>query len=210
VSTIQAIDHTTLYRFFDSAGRLLYVGISGNPGRRFHQHSGEKPWWADVDRSTMEHFATRAEAEAAEVAAIKTERPLHNVVHNNDRPQPRPTHRRAAVFSCNGCGQLIADGDGYFEVKVPSPWDGLHPFAEWRAWHQRCDPEPDADTYWIRVERFNSAAEVHDWHHHLSEKNWIADTNWESLYLGWLDDTSQPFNSSSAARSARFEFGEHG
>ena len=77
---------TTLYRFFDADDRLLYVGIAGNPGRRFHQHANGpdgKPWWSHVARSTMEHFDTREEAAAAEVAAIVTEHPLHNVAHNN-------------------------------------------------------------------------------------------------------------------------------
>ena len=79
---------TTLYRFFDADDQLLYVGIAGNPGRRFHQHANGpdgKPWWGQVTRSTMEHFATREAAAAAEVAAIVAERPLHNVVHNKGK-----------------------------------------------------------------------------------------------------------------------------
>jgi len=74
---------TTLYRFFDVDGGLLYVGIAGNPARRAHDHSKTKPWWTDVARSTMEHYTTREAAAAAEVAAIITERPLHNVTHNH-------------------------------------------------------------------------------------------------------------------------------
>jgi predicted GIY-YIG superfamily endonuclease len=80
---------TTLYRFRDSQGRLLYVGISGNPGRRFHQHSKDKPWWSQVASSTMEHFFTRDDAERAERAAIVEERPLYNVVHVPRAPKVR-------------------------------------------------------------------------------------------------------------------------
>lgn len=89
---------TTLYRFFDRHDRLLYVGIAGNPARRHHEHSKSKPWWGEVARSTMEHFPTREEAAVAEVAAIRSESPLHNVVHNEGRgataakhPCPLPT-----------------------------------------------------------------------------------------------------------------------
>lgn len=86
---------TTLYRFFDERDQLLYVGIAGNPGRRFDQHAkgpDGKPWWPRVVRSTMEHFDTREAALAAEAAAIITEGPLHNVVHNRNPgvPLPRP------------------------------------------------------------------------------------------------------------------------
>lgn len=76
---------TTLYRFYDAKGTLLYVGIAGNPGRRFDQHAkgpGGKPWWSQVVGSTMEHFPDRATAAAAEVRAIVAESPVHNVVHN--------------------------------------------------------------------------------------------------------------------------------
>jgi hypothetical protein len=43
---------TTLYRFYDASGRLLYVGIAGNPGRRFAQHGRDKSWWSQVASST--------------------------------------------------------------------------------------------------------------------------------------------------------------
>lgn len=70
---------TTLYRFFDDRDRLLYVGISSNPGRRFSQHGLAKPWWDQVARSTMEHFPTRSLAEMAERQAIWDENPLYNI-----------------------------------------------------------------------------------------------------------------------------------
>lgn len=71
---------TTLYRLFDTEGALLYVGIAGNPGRRWEQHRKDKPWWGDVASTRLEHFATREEAAAAELEAIRTEDPRHNIV----------------------------------------------------------------------------------------------------------------------------------
>lgn len=71
---------TTLYRFFDAEDRLLYVGISCQPFARLAQHREDKAWWASIASTRLEHFEDRAAALAAELAAIKAENPLHNVV----------------------------------------------------------------------------------------------------------------------------------
>lgn len=71
-----------LYRFFDRDGYLLYIGLTKNPGTRWPAHSKDKPWWTEVATITIEHYPTRAEVEAAEIAAIRAERPLYNVQHN--------------------------------------------------------------------------------------------------------------------------------
>lgn len=78
---------TTLYRFFGDRRVLLYVGVGGNPGRRFNQHAKDKLWWPNVVTTTMEHFGTRQEALDAETAAIRSEFPLYNVVHNKNREE---------------------------------------------------------------------------------------------------------------------------
>lgn len=79
-------EHTTLYRLFDQHGRLLYVGISGNPGRRFSQHAGDKHWWGDVADVKLVHYRTRAEAEDAELYAIRSEHPAYNIVGKSIQP----------------------------------------------------------------------------------------------------------------------------
>lgn len=70
---------TTLYRLYAADDSLLYVGIAGNPGRRWEQHAGVKPWWGHVSRTTCEHFPTREAAARAELVAIRTENPKHNI-----------------------------------------------------------------------------------------------------------------------------------
>lgn len=112
---------TTLYRFYDASGRLLYVGIAGNPGRRFNEHSRDKGWWANVTRSTMEHFPTREEALWAEEVAIKVEHPAHNVVHNRSvRPaeeEPSPDDGIDwSEWTC-GDGQCIGRGPFYWSTR---------------------------------------------------------------------------------------------
>lgn len=73
---------TALYRLRDSGGQILYIGISANPLRRWPEHAADKPWWPDVSDLSMQWFENRPDALAAEARAIRTERPLHNVVHN--------------------------------------------------------------------------------------------------------------------------------
>jgi hypothetical protein len=70
--------HTSLYRVWDSRGRLLYVGITGRGMSRLFEHAAGKTWWVDVSKVTVVHFASRVAAEEAELQAIRIERPRHN------------------------------------------------------------------------------------------------------------------------------------
>lgn len=70
-----------LYRHFDGAGNLLYIGISLNAMYRLSQHRLQSGWFDDIARMEIENFPSRAELEQAEILAIKNESPLHNVVH---------------------------------------------------------------------------------------------------------------------------------
>lgn len=76
---------TTLYRLFGADDALLYVGISGSPGRRFEQHAASKAWWGRVATIRLEHHSTRAAAEAAERTAIAKEAPMFNQAHADRR-----------------------------------------------------------------------------------------------------------------------------
>jgi predicted GIY-YIG superfamily endonuclease len=84
-----------LYRFYNQAGDLLYVGLTNDPGRRWQRHSETQPWWHDVARIDIETHPTRQAVRTAERAAIEAERPKHNVRMNSgtrrsDDPRPRP------------------------------------------------------------------------------------------------------------------------
>lgn len=74
--------HTALYRLLSKSGRLLYVGISGNPDSRWGTHSNNQPWWEEVADRKIEWFGSREAASTAEVEAIKEERPLYNKQHS--------------------------------------------------------------------------------------------------------------------------------
>jgi predicted GIY-YIG superfamily endonuclease len=72
---------TALYRIYDADGALLYVGVTGNPKRRFAEHASDKSWWALAARRDIEWYESRASAEMAERAAIRAHDPYHNRDH---------------------------------------------------------------------------------------------------------------------------------
>lgn len=75
-------ERTALYRVWGADDLLLYIGVSKNFGQRWKQHARQQPWWDEMKRLTAdEWFEFRSEAEAAEEAAIKAERPKYNKRH---------------------------------------------------------------------------------------------------------------------------------
>lgn len=74
---------TTVYRIFDHANTLLYVGISNRVDARIEQHRKDKEWFWRVDRITTVNYPDRATALEVEKAAIISEKPIYNVIHNN-------------------------------------------------------------------------------------------------------------------------------
>lgn len=70
---------TALYRLFDAADRLLYVGISTQPTRRFGEHAHDHAWGQEVAQTTVEWFDNRETALVAEREAILGEDPPYNI-----------------------------------------------------------------------------------------------------------------------------------
>jgi predicted GIY-YIG superfamily endonuclease len=87
-------ERTALYRHRDCNGTLLYVGISLSVAARLAQHAGTSHWFAEVTQVDVEYFPTRAEAEAAERQAIRTEHPRCNKAHVVAPQQPTPVRQR--------------------------------------------------------------------------------------------------------------------
>lgn len=77
-----------LYRYFDSADRLLYVGISGELAARDKAHIAHSRWMRLAARSAIERHPTLEAVGAAEEQVIKAEHPLFNVQFN-DTPEAR-------------------------------------------------------------------------------------------------------------------------
>jgi predicted GIY-YIG superfamily endonuclease len=71
-------DPTTLYRIFNKAGELIYIGITNNISKRLVHHASMSLWWPLKDRVETQEFVSRRAAEAAERAAIRAEVPTYN------------------------------------------------------------------------------------------------------------------------------------
>jgi len=110
----------TIYRFYDPADRLLYLGESGrlrqriidlevgNPrGLPLGHDDGPKPWWREAVRIELQHLppgTTEAEAMAEEARQIELERPVYN--------------RRGADGQFDRTRQEAALGHAHFESDV--------------------------------------------------------------------------------------------
>jgi hypothetical protein len=69
---------SSIYRFFDSDGVLLYVGKSVNPFNRFTQH-GRYIKSGDVSSITIEHHPNSKDIESLEYLYIFFEKPEANI-----------------------------------------------------------------------------------------------------------------------------------
>lgn len=81
---------TGLYRHFDAAGALLYVGVSLNTTARLAAHGATSGWFSEIARVDVVHYPTRDDALAAERVAIETEKPRWNI-KMAPAPAPEPT-----------------------------------------------------------------------------------------------------------------------
>lgn len=68
-----------VYRIYDTAGLLLYIGMSSDPEGRVRAHRGTAPWRREISSWTAAWYANRAAAGRAEQAAIDAEMPCHGM-----------------------------------------------------------------------------------------------------------------------------------
>jgi len=118
-----------LYRLFDDADALLYVGIGNRPSRRINSHRSLKRWWHQVARTEIEWHPTRTDAERAEAAAIRNEQPLYNIQIPTEDGAVRGSRRRTgvpeiAVGVANRGPVRLARPDGAQDAQAAMP--GAH------------------------------------------------------------------------------------
>ncbi len=76
------------YRLYDSERRLLYVGTTTDPSRRLREHTA-RSWSESIATVTLEWYQDLVGASEAEMRAIKSEKPIHNVLGNDPREDRR-------------------------------------------------------------------------------------------------------------------------
>src|SRR5688572_17357580 len=88
-----------LYRHFDSAGALLYVGIALCSIQRLGQHKLGAAWFQRIATVRIEHYPDVRSALRAEVKAIREERPIFNRRDSVGYRRPRVIKRPLAVLA---------------------------------------------------------------------------------------------------------------
>lgn len=75
-----------IYRWYDAAGVLLYVGVTTDPAHRAQDHRTSSWWfrWAALCDVDPPFLADMAEAERRELAVIHAEGPVFNKVGTRD------------------------------------------------------------------------------------------------------------------------------
>jgi hypothetical protein len=165
---------TDLYRFFDANGRLLYVGISLHAAQRASDHRRDKDWWSDVARMDVEHQADRQTALKAELLAIRTEHPIHNIIGATVTPTATPA---TIPWRCQDCQRQIPIGkeQGYVQLNQNDMWICVC---------KSCDGG-SSSRYWIDAARIHDIADIQQWTNHLFEKNWFWPDDWIDMLRRW-------------------------
>lgn len=128
-----------LYRFYGDAGRLLYVGITSSPDRRFGQHAKSKEWWPEVRGISVDWYDTRQAVEAAERRAIAVEQPAYNKALRRRlaglvRPEEPSVHHGPDDYcgvhdeglACHQCGKPNCDWKCGYEEGDADGWRRLY------------------------------------------------------------------------------------
>lgn len=117
---------TSVYRYFDSSGVLIYVGITGTATARNRQHNDDKEWWPWVAKQEIEHFPSRSEALGREKTLISQFRPPFNKVHNQHSAAIRTAYvaaRQAGAFDTCGAGIVPMNQRRFSAPVSEADWD---------------------------------------------------------------------------------------
>lgn len=112
---------TAMYRHFNAAGKLLYVGISLSAVQRLAQHRHTAHWFDDIRRVEVEWFISREDALAAEASAIRTEAPVCNIA------------KPAASIKALPASGILHIGTGRIDGWYSRHEETIHMLGFWRA-----------------------------------------------------------------------------
>lgn len=114
-----------LYRVFDADGALLYIGTTTDWRKRIRRHlAAWAPWsteFAIIDVDILVGVTTTKAAHAAELAAIASEAPWHNVIGQRQARDPAPMPRSVREHQMRS----LAYSRGLWDGVGGSPGDRL-------------------------------------------------------------------------------------
>lgn len=121
---------TALYRYLADDGRPLYIGITGDVKQRGESHRHSR-WDQEAKSFTVEWHDSLDLALAAELYAIKTERPKYNRSHNFgdisladvEWPSLAMDRRTKALLLAEFMQSEIDRGRWPVDYRIPSPGD---------------------------------------------------------------------------------------
>lgn len=77
----------TVYRAYDTDGRLLYIGCTNNFTRRIGYHRNVTEWYPDAAKWLRNEYPDRERAEMVEARAIRRLQPIHNIKSQRDEKE---------------------------------------------------------------------------------------------------------------------------
>jgi hypothetical protein len=83
---------TSVYKYYDSLGILIYVGITSRGVLRNREHNSDKAWWTHVASQEVEHFDNRLAALSRETQLIQQHFPPFNTQQNPAWEQSRASY----------------------------------------------------------------------------------------------------------------------
>lgn len=113
------LDPTSVYRYYDRHGLLLYVGITRQGIGRNRQHNDKAEWWPFVVRQEVEHLPSRPAALAREKRLIQQHRPPFNRQHNLDHESLRLTYLHWASAEAPVEGERAEDQVARLARRLP-------------------------------------------------------------------------------------------
>lgn len=129
---------TALYRHYDEANKLLYVGVSISALTRYLSHKNGSDWSDEAVRMEVEWFNSREEALDAEIEAIKNELPIYNIQHKRKKQK---TKRKKSDMDWNKIIIRIQRHGGLTEAEIAKKVKSTQQSISWLKRKATTDPK---------------------------------------------------------------------
>lgn len=110
---------TSVYRYYDAADVLIYVGITDRATSRNLEHYAKAEWWQYVVRQDVEHLPSRSAALALEKQLILAHRPPFNKQHNAFHVEMRDIYLAFAAGLHGGADEPFLDQYQRLGKRIP-------------------------------------------------------------------------------------------